>query len=50
MLLLFLYDGVGLEKYFEKVYDNLGMKIYKVKYENFPANVTGQYVNVMKRG
>lgn len=46
---LYLYDGAGMEKYFEKVYDNLGMKIYKVKYENFPANVTGQYVNVKYR-
>ena len=46
---LYLYDGAGLENYFEKVYDNLGMKIYKVKYENFPENVTGQYVNVKYR-
>ncbi len=33
---LYLFNGKGLEDLFEKVYDNLGMKIYKVKYENFP--------------
>lgn len=33
---LYLFDGSGLEQYFEKVYDNLGMKIYRVRYENFP--------------
>lgn len=37
---LYLFDGKGLGedfgKYFEKVYDDSGMKIYKVKYENFP--------------
>ncbi len=42
---LFLFNGAGMENYFEKVYDNLGIKIYKVEYENFPANVTSQYVN-----
>jgi len=46
---LFLFDGNGMEKYFEKVYDNLGIKIYKVKYENFPAGITGQYINVADR-
>jgi len=46
---LFLFDGSGMEKYFEKVYDNLGIKIYKVKYENFPAGITGQYINTAER-
>jgi dolichyl-diphosphooligosaccharide--protein glycosyltransferase len=46
---LFLFDGVGMENYFEKVYDQLGIKIYKVKYENFPANITGEYINVEYR-
>jgi asparagine N-glycosylation enzyme membrane subunit Stt3 len=46
---LYLFDGAGMEKYFEKVYDNLGMKIYKVKYENFPANITGQFINAVDR-
>ena len=42
---LYLFNGAGMENYFEKLYDNLGIKIYKVKYENFPANITGEYVN-----
>ncbi len=42
---LYLFNGVGLENYFEKVYDNLGMKIYRVAYENFPESVTGEYVH-----
>ena len=46
---LYLFNGAGFEKYFEKVYDNLGMKIYRVKYENFSANITGQYVNAANR-
>lgn len=46
---LYLFNGADMEKYFEKVYDNLGMKIYKVKYENFPTNITGQYVNAENR-
>jgi len=46
---LYLFDGAGMENYFEKVYDQLGIKIYKVKYENFPANITGQYVNMADR-
>jgi asparagine N-glycosylation enzyme membrane subunit Stt3 len=41
---LYLFDGVGFENYFEKVYDKLGMKIYKVRYDNFPENITGEYV------
>ncbi|HDD46150.1 MAG TPA: hypothetical protein ENG42_01630, partial [Candidatus Aenigmarchaeota archaeon] len=36
---LYLLDGAGLEQYFEKVYDKLGMKIYKVRYDNFPDSV-----------
>ncbi len=55
---LYLFDGknantegfVGdYEKYFERVYDKLGMKIYKVKYENFPENITGDYVDMIDR-
>jgi hypothetical protein len=46
---LFFFDGKGLEKYFEKVYDNLGIKIYKVLYENFPENITGYYINAADR-
>jgi asparagine N-glycosylation enzyme membrane subunit Stt3 len=46
---LYLFNGAGFEKYFEKVYDNLGMKIYRVKYENFSANITGQYINAANR-
>jgi asparagine N-glycosylation enzyme membrane subunit Stt3 len=42
---LYLFDGVGLENLFEKVYDKYGMKIYEVKYENFPESITGEYVN-----
>ncbi len=44
---LYLFNGAGLESYFEKVYDNLGMKIYKVKYENFPDSITGEYVDAI---
>lgn len=45
---LYFFDGIdlhrngfidGYEKYFTKVYDNMGMKIYKVNYENFPENI-----------
>lgn len=46
---LYLFDGAGMEKYFEKVYDKMGMKIYKINYENFPANITGEYINAEKR-
>jgi dolichyl-diphosphooligosaccharide--protein glycosyltransferase len=42
---LYLFNGFGLETLFEKQYDKLGMKIYKVIYENFPENITGEYVN-----
>jgi len=44
---LYLFNGAGLENYFEKVYDNLGMKIYRVAYENFPEEVTGEYVDAI---
>lgn len=46
---LYLFDGVDMNNYFEKVYDNKGMKIYRVEYENFPANITGQYTNAADR-
>ncbi len=42
---LYLFDGAGLEDYFEKVYDKMGMKIYRVRYENFPEHITGEYVD-----
>jgi asparagine N-glycosylation enzyme membrane subunit Stt3 len=45
---LYLFDGVGLEDYFEKVYDSMGIKIYKVRYDNFPESITGEYVNICK--
>jgi asparagine N-glycosylation enzyme membrane subunit Stt3 len=44
---LYLFNGAGLENYFEKVYDNLGMKIYRVAYENFPEEITGEYVDAI---
>jgi len=44
---LYLFNGAGLENYFEKVYDNLGMKIYRVSYENFPESITGEYVDAI---
>ncbi|UCC91546.1 MAG: hypothetical protein JSV39_04530 [Candidatus Aenigmatarchaeota archaeon] len=43
---LYLFDGAGFENYFEKVYDKSGMKIYKVRYDNFPEHITGEYVNI----
>jgi dolichyl-diphosphooligosaccharide--protein glycosyltransferase len=46
---LYLFDGAGMENYFEKVYDKLGIKIYKVKYENFPTNITGGYIDAVDR-
>ncbi len=42
---LYLFDGAGLEDLFEKVYDKQGMKIYRVRYENFPEHITGEFVN-----
>jgi len=42
---LYLFNGAGLENYFQKVYDKMGMKIYKVLYENFPETITGEYVD-----
>jgi dolichyl-diphosphooligosaccharide--protein glycosyltransferase len=33
---LYLFDGAGLESILEKVYDNMGIKIFKVNYKNFP--------------
>lgn len=44
---LYLFDAAGLESYFEKVYDKLGMKIYKVRYDNFPDHITGEFVNAI---
>ncbi len=41
---LYLFDGVGLEPYFNKVYDEQGMKIYEVLYENFSPEITGDYI------
>jgi len=46
---LYLFNGRGLEEYFEKVYDKLGMKIYRVKYENFPPEIKGDYVDIIDR-
>jgi asparagine N-glycosylation enzyme membrane subunit Stt3 len=46
---LYLYNGAGLENYFEKVYDDMGMKIFRVRYENFPEGITGNYVNAVDR-
>ncbi|MEE9323119.1 MAG: STT3 domain-containing protein [Candidatus Aenigmarchaeota archaeon] len=46
---LYLFDGFGMENYFEKIYDKLGMKIYKVRHDNFPENITGDYINMMDR-
>jgi asparagine N-glycosylation enzyme membrane subunit Stt3 len=46
---LYLFDGTGMENYFEKVYDKLGIKIYKVKYDNFPANISGYYIDAIDR-
>ena len=40
---LYLFNGKGLENLFEKVYDSAGIKIYRVRYENFPDSVTGEY-------
>ena len=42
---LYLFDGAGLENMFEKVYDQQGMKIYEVKYDNFPDYITGEFTN-----
>lgn len=44
---LYLFDGADLENYFENVYDNMGMKIYRVAYENFPDSITGEYVDAI---
>jgi|GEM_PF-2182647 len=44
---LYLFNGAGLENYFEKVYDKLGMKIYRVAYENFPEHITGEYIDAI---
>ncbi len=46
---LYLFNGAGMENYFEKVYDKLGMKIYKVRYDNFPENITGDYIDMVDR-
>lgn len=46
---LYLFDGAGMEKYFEKVYDAMGMKIYEVNYENFPEGIDGLYINAENR-
>lgn len=43
---LYLFDGKGFESLFEKVYDNKGMKIYEVSYENFPEGITGDFINI----
>jgi dolichyl-diphosphooligosaccharide--protein glycosyltransferase len=47
---LYLFDGFGMENYFEKVYDKRGMKIYKVRYDNFPENINGDYIDMEDRG
>lgn len=44
---LYLLDGAGLENYFVKVYDKMGIKIYRVAYENFPDSITGEYVDAI---
>ena len=46
---LYLFDGSGMEEYFKKVYDKMGIKIYEVLYENFPENITGEYINAADR-
>ena len=46
---LYLFNGAGMEDYFEKVYDKLGMKIYEVRYDNFPENITGDYIDMVDR-
>lgn len=46
---LYLFNGAGMENYFEKVYDKLGMKIYEVRYDNFPENITGDYIDMIDR-